>query len=57
MTIEEASGKWKSIQEELWEYIPAIIPGHYITVYASSSSVEGIIIQDGFYFWNARKVR
>ena len=53
VTIESAMNKWKYIQKELWEYIPAYIPGHYSTSYAKTKRLEGVIIEDGFYFWNA----
>lgn len=54
--LDVASSLWRDAQKELWESIPAIIPGHYITAYASRDSIEGVINQDGFFFWNARKV-
>ena len=53
VTIEEAEERWQEIQKEMWEYIPAYIPGHYSTSYAKSIKLKDVIIQDGFYFWNA----
>lgn len=53
VTIEGAESRWAEIQEEMWEYIPAYIPGHYSTSYAKNKKLQGVIIQDGFYFWNA----
>lgn len=50
-SIEEARKIWKEKEEELWEYNGVYIPGHYYTVYASSSRIDNIIIQNGFYFW------
>lgn len=51
--IAEASMLWKEAQQHLWSVLPAIIPGHYITINASSSDIKGIIIQDGNHFWSA----
>ena len=53
VTIESAEEKWKDVQKDLWNYIPSYIPGHYSTSYAKSNKLQGVIIQDGFYFWNA----
>ena len=52
-TLEEASMLWNDLQVDLWEYVPVMIPGHYSTIYAVSGDLEGVIISDGFYFWNA----
>lgn len=52
-TLEEASMLWNDLQADLWEYVPVMIPGHYSTIYAVSGDLEGVIISDGFYFWNA----
>ena len=53
VTIESAEKKWEEVQKEMWDYIPAYIPGHYSTSYAKNKKLNGVIIQDGFYFWNA----
>ena len=53
MTIEGAERRWEEVQKEMWEYIPSYIPGHYSTSYAKNKNLDGVIIQDGFYFWNA----
>ncbi|MCI7607081.1 MAG: ABC transporter substrate-binding protein [Spirochaetales bacterium] len=53
VTIKNAEERWEEVQKELWEYIPAYIPGHYSTSYAKNKKLQGVIIQDGFYFWNA----
>lgn len=52
-SLEEASALWCDAQKLLYESVPAIIPGHYITSYAAKARVEGVINQDGFFFWNA----
>lgn len=54
-TIEEAESTWKEVEKALFEYIPCYIPGHYTTLYAKSKKVSGVIIDDGFFFWNATK--
>ena len=53
VTIEGAERRWEEVQKEMWEYIPSYIPGHYSTSYAKNKNLDGVIIQDGFYFWNA----
>ena len=53
VTIESAEEKWRDVQKNLWNYLPSYIPGHYSTSYAKSNKLQGVIIQDGFYFWNA----
>ena len=40
-------------QLRLWEYIPVIVPGHYSTVYASSSALQEIGFSDGYDFRKA----
>ncbi|MBQ0072019.1 MAG: hypothetical protein KBS81_09260 [Spirochaetales bacterium] len=52
-SLEEARDRWQEAQKILYEEIPAYIPGHYSTAYASSSKLEGVILQNGFFFWNA----
>lgn len=54
-TIEEAKDVWKEVEKELFDYIPSYIPGHYTTSYAKSKRLSGVIIEDGFFFWNASK--
>ena len=51
-TVEDAAEEWKNLQKELWEYVPVMVPGHYSTIFAVSPDHEGVIIDDGFYFWN-----
>ena len=51
VTLEEASSLWTEAQLYLWSIIPVIVPGHYSTVYAVSSDLDGVILGEGFYFW------
>ena len=51
-TMEEAYEEWGILQSELWEYVPVMIPGHYSTIFAVAPGHDGVIIEDGFYFWN-----
>ena len=52
-SMEEARELWEKAQIRLWEYVPAIVPGHYSTVYASSAELLGVDLSDGFHFRNA----
>ena len=52
-TIEEAESLWNDAQLHLWTIVPAIIPGHYSTVYGIRSDLEGVILGEGFYFWSS----
>lgn len=54
-TVEEASRAWEKVERALYEYIPCYIPGHYTTLYAKNKKLSGVIIEDGFFFWNATK--
>ncbi len=53
--LEEAESIWQEGQKRIWDYNPVYVAGHYSTVYASSVRLSNIIIQDGFFFWNAEK--
>lgn len=53
--IEEACRIWKKGQKILWEYAPVYIAGHYSTTYACSRETEGVIIQNGFFFWRCKR--
>lgn len=57
VSFDEAISIWKEGQEKLWAYCPVYIAGHYTTSYASSSMLDNIIVQNGFFFWNAVKER
>ncbi len=46
-SLEEASLKWSEVQRALWESLPVIVPGHYTTVYALDSSLDGVEMIDG----------
>ena len=50
-SLEEASSLWNEAQLYLWSIVPVIVPGHYSTVYAVSSDLDGVILSEGFYFW------
>lgn len=54
-SIEDAALIWKEAQEYFWATLPVVVPGHYTTAYAARSNLNGIIAQDGFFFWNATK--
>lgn len=49
----EAVARWSEIEPLLWDSLVVYVPGHYETMYASSG-LEGVIVQNGFYFWNAK---
>ncbi len=46
---------WEKAQNALWNSVPVIIPGHYTTAYAKRDEISDVIINNGFYFWNADK--
>ncbi len=52
-SLEEAYGLWNETQRYLWDIVPAIVPGHYSTVYGIRSDLEGVILREGFYFWSS----
>ena len=54
-SIEEASELWKEAQVYFWNELPVIVPGHYSTINAYSDTIEGIIVEDGNHFWNAKR--
>lgn len=54
-TVEEAETIWKDGQPLLFDYCPVYIAGHYSTVYAHSSKLEDITVQNGFFFWHSYK--
>ena len=51
--LDDAAALWQDAQLYLWNIVPAIIPGHYSTVYAVRSDLEGVALGEGFYFWNS----
>ncbi len=54
-TIEEASDIWKDAQHFFWSDLPVIVTGHYSTINAYRSNIEGIIVEDGNHFYNAKR--
>ena len=53
--IEESALIWQEAQHYFWHEVPVIVPGHYSTVNACSATIDGIIIEDGNHFWNAKR--
>ena len=51
-SIEEARSVWFEIQDYFYDYLPAIICGHYQSGYLYSSRLSGVNEYYGFYFWN-----
>ncbi len=47
----ELNRAWNEVQKELYEYVPAIILGHYTTYYATSLKENDFTNDQGFYFW------
>ena len=54
-SFEEAVEIWREGQKILWASCPVYIAGHYTTSYASYADLSNIIVQNGFFFWNAVK--
>ncbi len=54
-TIEEAVAIWCEGQSVLFDYNPIYIAGHYSTVYAHTSSLKNVTVQNGFFFWHSSK--
>ena len=54
-SIEESALIWQEAQHYFWQEVPVIVPGHYSTVNACSATIDGIIIEDGNHFWNAKR--
>ncbi len=54
-TLEEAEKIWRDGAASIDDYAPVYIPGHYSTVYAQSTTLENIIIQNGFFFWSCTR--
>ena len=52
-SVEDAVRLWNDAQLYLWEIVPAIVPGHYTTVYGLRSDLEGVELAEGFYFQSA----
>ncbi len=56
-TLGECIELWKKAQAKFWDSVPLLVPGHYLTSYAKNNSVKDVIVNGGFYFWNASKER
>lgn len=48
-----AEAKWAEIQDYCYDYLPAIVIGHYQSGYLASSKLEGVNTYSGFWLWNA----
>lgn len=48
-SLDEASAIWRDVQKELWEKVLVIVPGHYMTTYAASSSLQGVNVERGLF--------
>lgn len=53
-SLDEAVVLWSAAQSAFWDSVPLVVPGHYITSYAQNKRLHDVIINGGFYFWNAR---
>lgn len=54
-SLEEAKEMWQMCQQQLYNYLPCYLPGHYTTSYAYSKKLDNIITQNGFFFWATNK--
>lgn len=50
----EAISIWQEAQRYCYEYLPAIVAGHYLAGYLYREEVVGIDEEYGFYFYNSR---
>lgn len=53
--LDECIELWKIAQTEFWDSVPLLVPGHYLTSYAKNKRLKDVIVNGGFYFWNASK--
>lgn len=53
LATEEAQEKWRAIQDYCYDYLPAIVCGHYLSGYLYSASLENVDESYGFYFYNS----
>lgn len=53
VSYEEAYKVWCKTQEYCYEYLPAIMLGHYLSGYGWNKKLENVNTFMGFYFWNA----
>ncbi len=54
VSYEEAYSTWVKMQEYCYEYLPAIVLGHYLSGYGWNKRLENVNTFMGFYFWNAK---
>ncbi len=54
-TLDECIELWRVAQNRFWNSVPLLVPGHYLTSYAKNKRVKDVIVNGGFYFWNASK--
>ncbi|HBN82069.1 MAG TPA: peptide ABC transporter substrate-binding protein [Ruminococcaceae bacterium] len=53
-TLEEAKTKWDELQGYSWEYLPIMMPGHYMGMFAWQKNLTGVnMYSGGPKFWNA----
>ncbi len=53
VSLEEAAKIWEEIQVHCWDYLPLISLSHYVSNDAMNAAMEGVIYQNGAYYWNA----
>lgn len=53
-TKEEGYKAWEEIQIYCYEYLPAIVLGHYQATYLWNDQIDKVATDYGFYFWNTR---
>ncbi len=51
---EEAISIWQDAQRYCYEYLPAIVAGHYLAGYLYRAELTGIEEEYGFYFYNSQ---
>lgn len=54
-SLDECIELWRDAQMKFWESVPLLVPGHYLTSYAKNKSIKDVVVNGGFYFWNASK--
>ena len=52
-STEKADEAWKEIQLYSYDYIPAIVLGHYKTAYLVNPKLKDVIYNNGFYFYSS----
>ncbi len=54
ISYEESYKIWENIQHYCYEYLPAIVLGHYLSGYGWNTKLENVNTFMGFYFWNSK---